>query len=162
MSVDYVINKQCELQLKTGEHAGETITATPGTGLPAEEVEAWGERAVRHLIDSGFMSRVSANVDVKELVREPSMGVQPVRDGVSDLSVPFGPHGERLDTMAATEEEEEAGEEPEPADGGDEDAATASAESFPQPLGGNKFQLSDGTVVSGRAKAVKAQAALEG
>jgi len=148
MNADYVMQKPRDIHLMTGPHAGETIKAVPGTGFSEEEVSQWPRNAVWALLESGAMVRSQSTVSVQELVRQPSMGVEAVRDGVSDVPVAFGPTGARATQEEAAEEEEttSAAEEP---------------EDFPVALDRNRYRLSDGREVSGKRKAMTEQAKLD-
>jgi hypothetical protein len=117
--------------------------------LSLEEVEAWPQRAVHHMVEMHLMVPTAADpTNVKELASA-STGVNE-RDGVSDVPVAFGPTGAR----ATQEEDAETGDD-------DETDVDGNPDDYPVRLDRTTYRLSDGSEVTGRAAAMKAQAKLD-
>lgn len=145
----YTFLKPANVGLSNGMY----VNVAQHQSIAISEVEGWKERAVRHMVESGIMVPSSAApTDLKELAVA-GTGVNE-RDGVDDVPIAFDPHGRPV----VSEPEDD----PEPAAETAESFAAVEGRTYPHHLGGSKYQLSDGSVVSGRAKAARDQAALDG
>jgi hypothetical protein len=123
----------------TAEHpvgSGTVVVYQPGDEVPANE---WPGAAVEALIENEKLMRYATNVYAPgEVGGEalPSVAASPIVSEGFDV-------GEGFEV---------------PPDGTE---ATLAGEPFPRPLGGGAYELSDGTHVKGKAKALAAQAALD-
>jgi hypothetical protein len=142
--IEYMVEKPRPIQLSTGE----TIEAQVGQILSAEEVESWGEAAVRHMTGSGIIRAIP----LVHSPRSPEL--------VASAGSSMGVEGGSGQAAAPAANESEVEVEFHPGVVSESTTANASA-GFPQHRGGGMYVLSDGSQVKGRHKAIAAEAALK-
>lgn len=133
--------------------SGEIVEYAPGDVVPANE---WGQ-AAHHLEANDKIMQVAVNVSDPGDGPEERESPGPAR-GLSDPTRQFLAY----EGQAPLSDEEPALEpSDEEADEGDEGDADTDAAGFPAHQGGGVYELSDGSTVRGKRRAVAAQAVLD-